>query len=513
MSKIEQFKIYNYKSIKELVVDLNKNLNIFVGPNNSGKTNIINAIFEGLNVKSSNTPYTSISRIDNFERKKVKAIFSTFEKGKIIYNEDSYNNSVKYLKPDINPLYDENAKRSISKNIKVAKVDNNTTMEQSMIEIVDFLDGLEDDEMSSVLSNINKDLMVLSKQFYSLSIFNNRIFVADSYGDTAPISEKSNGVKKLVIMSYWINKYNIKNSELPDIILFDEPEVHLHIEAQRYLYKKIKESFTESQIIISTHSTAFINETDINNIYLVDRDVMRGTFIDFKNEDKVKLLKINEIMGINLLDTLKIDVNATVVMVEGKTDKNVHNFIYHKLFPKKKLTFIEIEGANKITDFISVYKEVFPTPPLGILDYDSKGLSLIKKIKDKFDNIYNYRIILNNNEFIESYEGNENVSDEKSIQVEDLFEKDFIITCIKKLLTKDGVIEYFDEILKEYKNFKLFEKVIKSKNIKIKGFKYSINKYSLNIIIMQNLQILDKDSFIKVVTNFEKLYDNLNKNK
>ncbi|WP_164972275.1 hypothetical protein, partial [Staphylococcus saprophyticus] len=127
--------------------------------------------------------------------------------------------------------------------------------------------------------------------------------------------------------------------------------------------------------------------------------------------------------------------------------------------------------------------------------------------------IYNYRIILNNNEFIESYEGNENVSDEKSIQVEDLFEKDFIITCIKKLLTKDGVIEYFDEILKEYKNFKLFEKVIKSKNIKIKGFKYSINKYSLNIIIMQNLQILDKDSFIKVVTNFEKLYDNLNKNK
>lgn len=221
MSKIEQFKIYNYKSIKELVVDLNKNLNIFVGPNNSGKTNIINAIFEGLNVKSSNTPYTSISRIDNFERKKVKAIFSTFEKGKIIYNEDSYNNSVKYLKPDINPLYDENAKRSISKNIKVAKVDNNTTMEQSMIEIVDFLDGLEDDEMSSVLSNINKDLMVLSKQFYSLSIFNNRIFVADSYGDTAPISEKSNGVKKLVIMSYWINKYNIENSELPDIILFD----------------------------------------------------------------------------------------------------------------------------------------------------------------------------------------------------------------------------------------------------------------------------------------------------
>lgn len=82
MSKIEQFKIYNYKSIKELVVDLNKNLNIFVGPNNSGKTNIINAIFEGLNVKSSNTPYTSISRIDNFERKKLRLFFQHLRREK-----------------------------------------------------------------------------------------------------------------------------------------------------------------------------------------------------------------------------------------------------------------------------------------------------------------------------------------------------------------------------------------------------------------------------------------------
>ncbi len=52
------------------------------------------------------------------------------------------------------------------------------------------------------------------------------------------LMKKSNGVKKLIIMSYYINKYNVKNNKMPDIILFDEPEVHLHIEAQRYLYKK-----------------------------------------------------------------------------------------------------------------------------------------------------------------------------------------------------------------------------------------------------------------------------------
>ncbi|MGC9646422.1 TOPRIM nucleotidyl transferase/hydrolase domain-containing protein [Staphylococcus epidermidis] len=92
-------------------------------------------------------------------------------------------------------------------------------------------------------------------------------------------------------------------------------------------------------------------------------------------------MEINQIMGINLLDTLRININSTVVMVEGKTDKIVHQYIYHRLFPKKSLTFIETEGANKISDFITVYKEVFPNPPLGVLDYDKKGLEMAKKFK------------------------------------------------------------------------------------------------------------------------------------
>ncbi|MGC9637236.1 ATP-dependent nuclease [Staphylococcus epidermidis] len=175
-------------------------------------------------------------------------------------------------------------KKAVNKQIKIAKVDNNTSLDQSIIEIVQFFDDLDNNEVAILLSNINRDLLAISKDYYSLLIFNNELYVADCYGDTAPINEKSNGVKKLIIMSYYINKYNVKNNKMPDIILFDEPEVHLHIEAQRYLYKKIQEVFKNSQIIISTHSTAFINETDINNILLIERDVLQGTYIDYNKK-------------------------------------------------------------------------------------------------------------------------------------------------------------------------------------------------------------------------------------
>lgn len=98
MSKIKELSIFKYKSISKLEIALNQNLNIIIGANNSGKTNIINTIFEGLNLTESSNPYLNISRIDNFEGKKPRVIFKTFENETIIFNEENTNNFVKYKK-------------------------------------------------------------------------------------------------------------------------------------------------------------------------------------------------------------------------------------------------------------------------------------------------------------------------------------------------------------------------------------------------------------------------------
>ncbi len=44
MIYIKELKIQNFKSVDSEIIEFNKGLNILVGPNNSGKTNIIDAI-------------------------------------------------------------------------------------------------------------------------------------------------------------------------------------------------------------------------------------------------------------------------------------------------------------------------------------------------------------------------------------------------------------------------------------------------------------------------------------
>ena len=218
MNSLKTIEIYNYKSIKHLELNLNRNLNIIVGSNNSGKSNIISAIFESLDVKNLDTAFQSISRLENFERKLPKTILSTSNKQIITLNNKN-KHSIEYEDNNTNTIYNESAKEAVNKQIKIAKVDNNTSLDQSIIEIVQFFDDLDNNEVAILLSNINRDLLAISKDYYSLLIFNNELYVADCYGDTAPINEKSNGVKKLIIMSYYINKYNVKNNKMPDIIL------------------------------------------------------------------------------------------------------------------------------------------------------------------------------------------------------------------------------------------------------------------------------------------------------
>ncbi|MGC9629445.1 AAA family ATPase [Staphylococcus epidermidis] len=111
MNSLKTIEIYNYKSIKHLELNLNRNLNIIVGSNNSGKSNIISAIFESLDVKNFDTALQSISRLENFERKLPKTILSTSNKQIITLNNKN-RHSIEYEDNNTNTIYNESAKKS-----------------------------------------------------------------------------------------------------------------------------------------------------------------------------------------------------------------------------------------------------------------------------------------------------------------------------------------------------------------------------------------------------------------
>jgi predicted ATP-dependent endonuclease of OLD family len=105
--------------------------------------------------------------------------------------------------------------------------------------------------------------------------------------------------------------------ERPEILLVEEPEIHLHPALETSMMRYLKSVSTESQIFITTHSTNFLDTAEMRNVYLVSR----------KESTSIQSIDANEAessipaeLGIRLSSLFMFD---RLVFVEGASDEEV----------------------------------------------------------------------------------------------------------------------------------------------------------------------------------------------
>ncbi len=77
---------------------------------------------------------------------------------------------------------------------------------------------------------------------------------------------------------------------LPNVIILDEPELGLHPSAIAYLAGMIKATSMDAQIIIATQSPRLMDEFDLENIVVVERDKKsNSSTFEYKNSDDLKI--------------------------------------------------------------------------------------------------------------------------------------------------------------------------------------------------------------------------------
>lgn len=374
MIYIKKIKIQNFKSIENETIEFNKGLNILVGPNNAGKTSILDAIdlllgdvylpnFEPttdyfFNGEEEREIIIEATLIDDDELKKVvseidsKEIKIRFRYSKSTGGFFEVHKNNRWITKNNKPFgyyWDFENKifflriRSLRNIMEIAPIRWKSPLKyfkemiikkapkEKINQIVEKINIAKDelceiDEVKKIISDlleISKSQVDIKNIFISPSstkysdILNEmKILIDDGY--ISEVTKKGLGTQNLIIISLFrVMAEYIRDEEKKFIIYsIDEPEIGLHPHNQRQLIFSLKNLSESSQVIVTTHSNHLIDITQIDNIIRIGKENNRTKWykIDFTPEEK----KILEIHGRNLEE---IFFAKRCLVVEGDTEE------------------------------------------------------------------------------------------------------------------------------------------------------------------------------------------------
>jgi predicted ATPase len=140
------------------------------------------------------------------------------------------------------------------------------------------------------------------------------------------------------------------------LLLIEEPELYLRPQAQRYLYRLLREfSLAGNQVIYSTHSPAFLNVTRMDELVFVERLLGTGTHAlqpePVSSDDDFRVMTEFDAARSELF------LAHAVVLVEGLTEKLVLPFVFAALghdVDREAISIIECGGKPNIPLFARI---------------------------------------------------------------------------------------------------------------------------------------------------------------
>ena len=137
------------------------------------------------------------------------------------------------------------------------------------------------------------------------------------------------------------------------VLLIEEPELYLRPQAQRYLYRMLREfSAAGNQVIYSTHSPAFLNVMRMEELVFVERLPATGT--QAIQPEPVSANEDFRVMTEFDAARSELFLANAVVLVEGLTEKLVLPFVFAALghdVDREAISIIECGGKPNIPLF------------------------------------------------------------------------------------------------------------------------------------------------------------------
>ncbi|WSB84543.1 AAA family ATPase [Streptomyces cellulosae] len=190
--------------------------------------------------------------------------------------------------------------------------------------------------------------------------------------------------------------------EKPQIMLVEEPEVHLHPALETALMEYLKNISKECQIFLTTHSTNFLDVGDLRNVYMIRKEP----------DTQIQLLDVAEAeeavpqeLGIRLSSLFMYD---RLIFVEGPSDEQVLRTFADKLgvsFGQAALGFVTTGGARNFTHYATASTLSFlgkrNVKTVFVLDRDERDDEDLAKLQRQVSGISELQLL--NRRELENY--------------------------------------------------------------------------------------------------------------
>lgn len=414
--KIKGFRSFSEETVLKLAIpngEEGSGLTVIVGPNNSGKSSIIEAFHtlfndtqlipgEAINKKNPNvlieatsidgTAY-SIQATDNNGSFAERRINGTITE----YIDRAIRPFILSSRRNINSTFSNNA--NMRREDYGGNKDSQDYREQNGYNgnfgarLIKIFKGNKD-EFNNCLSKVLfpvPDWKIIAKDHNNLSLefkFNN-------------ISHNSIGAG-----DGFINIFNIidslYDSKDNNLIIIDEPEVSLHPDLQRKLYELLVEYSKKRQIILCTHSPYFIDwNVILNNSELIrvkkQGDESKIYQLTQDTKEKIRNLMLNSfnphILGISANEIFFL--NDNVILTEGQDDV----ICYKNIFKQKGFSInasffgFGVGGADNTENIVNLLKNLGYDRVYCIFDNDKRDIA--SQIQKKYPEYMTFTISAN----------------------------------------------------------------------------------------------------------------------
>ena len=204
------------------------------------------------------------------------------------------------------------------------------------------------------------------------------IYFQSNGSDAMPLKRHGMGTRSwssILLLEAYLSWYKEKKSSFHSLLTVEEPEAHLHPQAQKQIFDILDKFW--GQKIISTHSPSIISSCPLSSLLCFRKDFDQ-TFISnidkgFLSDNPEFLRKIER----EVLNTRgELLFSKAVVLVEGETEEQLLPILFEKCFQKASyiagVNIVGVGGSGNYFPFIKILQDL-NIPWLILSDYDKGG--------------------------------------------------------------------------------------------------------------------------------------------